>query len=178
MYAAGFAWYTGAAKCTENIIWTLAGNITGIQGDVYVLQPRDLDRSMLYQRANSLDPAVMMPSLAKNHLDTAGVALLADWINAMLTINSVTGSSNQVQVIFSQAVESTTATTLTNYLLDSGITITDAVLDTDQTTVTLTTDQTLVTGASYTLTVSNVQDTALAPFTNTIAPTAYTFTVP
>ena len=162
----------------QNIIWTIAGNITGIGGDVYVVQPRDLDRSTLYQRANSVEPAVMMPPLAKHHIDTAGVALLAEWINGMLTISNVTGSGNQVEVIFSQAVEPTTATTATNYVLDGGVTITGAGLGADQTTVTLTTDQTLTAGTTYILTVSNVQDTALAPFTNTISPTAYTFTVP
>ena len=48
----------------QNIIWTPAGDITGIGGTTYVVQPRDLPHSMLYQRVNSVDPAVMMPPLA------------------------------------------------------------------------------------------------------------------
>lgn len=130
---------------------------------------------MLYQRVNSVDPAVMMPPLAKHHIDTAGVALLAEWINGMLTISDVTGNGSQIVVAFSQAVEAVEAEKVANYLLDNGVTITSAVLSpTTPTTVTLTVDQTLIAGTNYVLTVSNVQDTAT--FTNTIAPTDYTFT--
>lgn len=158
---------------TQNIIWESSGDFTGVGGDVYIVQPGDLARSMLYQRANSVVPGVMMPPLAKHHIDTAGVALLGGWINGMLAITSVTGSGSQVVVVFSQPVEPTTAATATNYVLDGGaITITNA--SPSSATVTLTTNLTLTPGTSYTLTVSNVQDTASFP--NTIWPmTMYTF---
>ena len=160
----------------QNIIWAKAGNISGgAEGDVYVVKPRDLVRSILYERTNSLDSSVMMPPLAKNHLDTAGVSLLANWINAMLTINNVAGNLNQVVVTFSQAVDPITGTTPTNYVLDNEITVSDAVRSTDQNhVVTLTTDQTLTTGTKYTLTVRNIQDTA-TPFSNTISTTTVEF---
>jgi regulation of enolase protein 1 (concanavalin A-like superfamily)/mono/diheme cytochrome c family protein len=47
-----------------------------------VVVPQDLSRSILYHRANTIGPD-QMPPLAKNQVDDAGVALLAQWINSL-----------------------------------------------------------------------------------------------
>jgi len=47
-----------------------------------VIVPQDLSRSVLYQRASSLG-AIQMPPLAKNMIDTAGIAILAEWIASL-----------------------------------------------------------------------------------------------
>lgn len=82
------------------------------------------------------------------------------------TLSSVTTTCGSVLVTFSEPVDSATATTIANYALDNGATITSATLSADATTVTLVTsalDQTV----TYTLRVSNVRDLAVPP--NTIA---------
>lgn len=48
-----------------------------------VVVPKDLWRSVLYQRVTSLEPLIKMPPLARNLVDTNGVQILADWINSL-----------------------------------------------------------------------------------------------
>lgn len=84
--------------------------------------------------------------------------------------------SNQVQVIFSEAVEVASATNKANYVFTNGLAISTALLGSDKLSVTLTTG-TLVGGSNYTVRVSNVRDRATAP--NTIAansPVSFTAT--
>jgi hypothetical protein len=49
----------------------------------FVVVPKDIWRSVLYDRMNSLDPAVKMPSLARNVLDTNALSVVAAWINSL-----------------------------------------------------------------------------------------------
>ncbi|MEZ4699502.1 MAG: PQQ-dependent sugar dehydrogenase [Rhodothermales bacterium] len=51
--------------------------------DGVAIAPGDTARSVLYRRLNSLDPLIAMPPLAKSRIDTAGVALLAAWIQSL-----------------------------------------------------------------------------------------------
>ena len=51
----------------------------GITG-AKVIVPQDTALSMLYQRLNSLHQNSMMPPIAKNLVDTAGVRVVAEWI--------------------------------------------------------------------------------------------------
>ncbi|HYV31177.1 MAG TPA: Ig-like domain-containing protein, partial [Candidatus Binatia bacterium] len=48
-----------------------------------VVVPQDIWRSLLYQRADSLDPMIKMPPLARNLIDASAVATLAAWINSL-----------------------------------------------------------------------------------------------
>ena len=75
-----------------------AGVITslGIDGEGIVV-PGDAAKSILYHRANSVDPSIMMPPLAKWVVDDDAVALISEWINQM------GGSSNQSPVAVSTA---------------------------------------------------------------------------
>jgi uncharacterized repeat protein (TIGR03806 family) len=49
----------------------------------YVVVPKDIWRSILYQRAHSDDPAVKMPPLARNLVDTNSLDVVAAWINSL-----------------------------------------------------------------------------------------------
>lgn len=70
----------------------------------------------------------------------------------------------QVEVVFSEAVAAPSATTVANYRLNNGATLSKAAFGTDQTTVILTTSV-LTLGAAYTLEVSGVHDQAQSPNT-------------
>ncbi len=48
-----------------------------------VVAPKDIWRSVLYQRADSVDPAIKMPPLARNLVDTQSLAVVAAWINSL-----------------------------------------------------------------------------------------------
>jgi hypothetical protein len=95
------------------------------------------------------------------------------------TILSITasGDPSKVTILFDEPVEESSATDISNYSIDSGITISSASLGADLKVVTLTTSIHSE-GPTYTLTVSNVRDRASTP--NVIAPNTqmnYTFVV-
>ncbi|WP_149303609.1 galactose-binding domain-containing protein [Pareuzebyella sediminis] len=48
-----------------------------------IVEPGNINTSILYHRINSTDPAVRMPPLAKNKIDDKAVQLIEDWINQM-----------------------------------------------------------------------------------------------
>ena len=49
----------------------------------YVVVPKDIWRSVLYDRMNSLDSGIKMPPLARNELDTNALSVIAAWINSL-----------------------------------------------------------------------------------------------
>ena len=51
--------------------------------DPFVISPQSVGQSMAHFRLNSLNPNEMMPPLAKNTLDQAGLQLIEDWINSL-----------------------------------------------------------------------------------------------
>ena len=67
---------------SSNLFTNLLNQSLGIPGE-RVIFPADINKSVAYLRAHSLDQSIMMPPLAKNLIDDAGVALLADWINSL-----------------------------------------------------------------------------------------------
>ncbi|MFN8062866.1 MAG: Ig-like domain-containing protein [Vicinamibacterales bacterium] len=84
-------------------------------------------------------------------------------------------AATQVRVVFSEPVEQASATSVANYTVSGGVTVSAASLGADTRTVTLTVS-TLVTGV-YTLTVSNVRDRATPPNTITAgAQATFSFT--
>jgi len=60
-------------------------NVLGNLGydNAHVVTPRDIWRSILYQRANATDPLVKMPQLARNLVGTNAMAVIAAWINSL-----------------------------------------------------------------------------------------------
>ncbi len=51
--------------------------------NAYVVVPKDIWRSVLYGRMNTTDPAVKMPTLARNLIDSNAVSVVAAWINSL-----------------------------------------------------------------------------------------------
>jgi uncharacterized repeat protein (TIGR03806 family) len=51
-----------------------------------IVVPKDIWRSILYQRADSTDNTIKMPPLARNLVDTNAMSVLADWINSLAGI--------------------------------------------------------------------------------------------
>jgi uncharacterized repeat protein (TIGR03806 family) len=49
-----------------------------------VVVPKDVWRSVLLARMNTNDPAIKMPTLARNLIDTNAVQVMGDWINSLL----------------------------------------------------------------------------------------------
>jgi hypothetical protein len=71
------------------------------------------------------------------------------------------GNPNGLTVTFSEDVEATTATTLANYSINNGVTVTGAILSVNPNIVRLTTS-TIAEGSAYTLTVTGVVSVATA----------------
>ncbi len=51
--------------------------------NAYIVVPKDIWRSILYQRAHSTDNAVKMPPLARNLVDSNSLDVVAAWINSL-----------------------------------------------------------------------------------------------
>ena len=67
------------------------------------------------------------------------------------------GNPNQVQVLFSEALDAAVAKAAGNYSISGGISVSGAAVSTDRKTITLATS-TMAEGAGYTLTVSTAKD--------------------
>jgi glucose/arabinose dehydrogenase len=64
----------------------IGGSLTGeaeLPEGSLVVTPGDLERSAMWQRAISTDPALRMPPLGRRAVDTAYVALLEEWIGGL-----------------------------------------------------------------------------------------------
>jgi len=65
----------------QNLVYgTLTKGDLGFD-NAYVVVPKDIWRSILYQRAHSDDPLVRMPPLARNLVDSNSLDVVAAWIN-------------------------------------------------------------------------------------------------
>ncbi|MDH7912344.1 PQQ-dependent sugar dehydrogenase [Winogradskyella sp. SYSU M77433] len=70
----------------------------GIDPNEKIVFAGDASKSILYHRMNSVDPAIMMPPLAKSIIDEPAVALIEEWIN-QLDENSTIGPNNPNPII-------------------------------------------------------------------------------
>jgi len=66
----------------QNIINAVAAFSLGYD-NAKVVAPSDVWRSVLYDRMNTVNPAIKMPSLDRNTIDTNAVQVMAAWINSM-----------------------------------------------------------------------------------------------
>lgn len=126
----------------------------------------------------TLDPAQMIDHGTAFHVlvgngissvssDTALLTVTADSTPPSLVSAHSVFDGNQVIVRFSEPLLPTDATDVGHFQLDGGLTVTAASLDADGRTVTLETSP-QTSGATYTLTVNDLRDTAASP--NLIAP--------
>lgn len=165
-------------------------NATAIEGTTasFMVQPSGPGVTVLWERNGQILPNTIGPTLVygpvrladdgsrfeatlTNKLGVtnsaiATLAVLPDTTPPTL-MSAVNLSVTSVQVIFSEALETVSATSATNYTLNLGTVVTAAAFGSDAKTVVLTTTP-LSYGQTYTLQVSHVLDLAETP--NPIAP--------
>ena len=66
----------------QNLIEGIAQDNLGIDGAMIIV-PGEPEKSVLYQRMNSVHQSYTMPPLAKDKIDTAGVRLIGQWIESL-----------------------------------------------------------------------------------------------
>ena len=92
----------------------------------------------------------------------AGVlTVTVDQTAPTLTRVQASGVDTRVRVTFSEAVTSASATTIENYGLSGGLNVSAATYNNATRTATLTLDAPMTVGTTYTVTVNNVEDTAI-----------------
>lgn len=70
------------APWSQNLITAVPFNDFGIP-DARLVTPGSPEASTVYHRANSVEPGIAMPPVAKHLVDTAGMQLLRDWIGSL-----------------------------------------------------------------------------------------------
>ena len=70
------------ALADQNIVNGIVLGSLGVD-NAHVVTPDDIWRSVLYQRANSLDALIKMPPLARNTIDTNAIGIIGQWINSL-----------------------------------------------------------------------------------------------
>jgi len=101
--------------------------------NVYIVTPKDVWRSSLYDRMNVVNPAVQMPPLARNLIDTNAVQLMADWINSRggtpaLPPPVITPASGLYQQSLNVSIQSPTNPVALYYTLDRSLPTTNSFL--------------------------------------------------
>ncbi len=83
-------------------------------------------------------------------------------------IRAFNAGTTNIQIVFSEPVETASATNIANYACTNGIAITSAQISSDNTTVTLTLASPMVNGTTYGILLNGLRDTATTP--NFISP--------
>jgi len=144
--------------------WYRAGvPVSGETGDIYQMDRvalTDSNINFYCVLTNALGVVTSQVETLEVHADTT-----APQLQSVMNVGTT-----QVQVVFSEAVKSNTACSLANYTLDNGVSILSASYGDVQSMVILQTTP-LTFETTYRLTVSNVQDLAVA--SNTMAAGTY-----
>ncbi len=158
----------------QNLIYGVLAKGNLGYDNAYVVVPHDIWRSVLYDRIDSLDPAIKMPSLDRNVIDTNAIAVFAAWINSLSgtpaeappVINPNGGTfGGPVKVSLSPPDDNATL----YYTLDGTLPTTNSLLYTGP--FTLASSATVEANAFEPGFINSVQ--ATAAFTITNAPTVY-----
>jgi FG-GAP-like repeat len=114
--------------------------------------------SHIIQRDSLRSVEFGMPPLAKDVVDAFWINTVTQLVNYPFDVTSATvsGDRTKVRVLFSSAVEATSATTLANYTI-TGLAISGAVLGADGKSVTLSTSL-IDANSAYSLEVNNVKE--------------------
>jgi hypothetical protein len=105
----------------------------GISDHAMIVMPKDIWRSVLYLRMNTMDDTTKMPKIARNLIDTNAVALIRDWINALpgvpaLAPPSITPAGGAFNNAFDATVSSTNVGASIYFTLDGSLPATNTVL--------------------------------------------------
>lgn len=119
-----------------------SGNDLGID-DAFIIAAGDKERSVLWQRMRSLDETVRMPPLGSRRVDTAGVALIGEWIDSLaVAVPSVAFTS--------------TSRTVSENVGSLSLSLQLSAATTRQVTVPITVEGSAISGADYTLSTSAI----------------------
>jgi Fibronectin type III domain/Dockerin type I domain len=138
---------------------------TNIFGDFGGLIRDDLANSRFYVRdsaaPNNPQGIGPMPPLARDVPDQRVLNVYDQWVNYDYDVMTATSlSATLVRLQFNRPIDATTAATATNYEVDNGIAVSQAVTDTDPSVVFLTTTPRSP-GNSHTITINRVKEAAL-----------------
>jgi hypothetical protein len=136
-------------------------NIPGATNNAYGLSPVTLSDN------TSTFFCAITNSYGWTNSTTATLTVLPDTTRPTIVSAVNLGNNNRITVLFSEPVEPASATNVSNYALNLGVSITAVRFAGDNRTVVLDTSL-LGSGLIYTLTVNNVRDRATTP--NTILP--------
>ncbi len=135
--------------------WQRAGtNLPNARGATYTLAAALADHGAAFQ-------CLITNTLGASTSASATLSVTADTTRPALA-SAANVNTNTLVVVFSEPLETATATNKTNYVLSGGATIATAAFGATPNTITLGTSP-LTFGTDYTLTVNNVRDRAATP---------------
>jgi uncharacterized repeat protein (TIGR03806 family) len=160
----------------QNIINAAAAFSLGYD-NAKIVAPSDVWRSVLYDRMDTVNPAIKMPPLDRNTIDANAVALMAEWINSLggtpalappVLIPSPGIFTNQVTV----TVQAPDTNATIYYTLDGSLPTTNSILY--EGPLNLTTSATVTANAFETGYVNSVAVSGVF----TVVPPLYSFFAP
>ncbi|MEI9863867.1 MAG: chitobiase/beta-hexosaminidase C-terminal domain-containing protein [Limisphaerales bacterium] len=106
-----------------------------------IVKPKDVWRSMIYQRMNTTNNAYKMPNLARNLIDTNAVQVFTDWINSLpgipaLAPPTITPNGGTFFTSVSVSLQSPDPDAAIYYTLDGSLPTTNSFLYTEPFTLT------------------------------------------
>lgn len=129
-------------------------DIAGANGASYSFTATTADHNVSF-RARAYLAGLVVDSAA------AVLTVTLDQTAPTLAGVQASGVDTRVRVTFSEAVTSASATAIGNYSLSGGLNVSAATYNNSTRTATLTLDAPMTVGTTYTVTVNNVEDTAI-----------------
>jgi hypothetical protein len=116
----------------QNIVNVTASFSLGYD-NAKIVSPSDIWRSVLYDRMDVVNPAIQMPPLARNLIDTNAVQVMADWINSLggtpaLAPPTLTPASGIFTNFVTLTLQPPDANSTLYYTLDGTLPTTNSVL--------------------------------------------------
>jgi hypothetical protein len=149
---------------TPNLDTGLFTSTTNFRGIGLVRDSRDSSRLYFRDSIRYAGPPSFqgpMPPLARDVPDQRVLNVYDQWVNYDYDVMTATSlSATLVRLQFNRPVDATTAASTANYEFDNGVTVSQAVVDTDPSVVVLTTTPRSP-GSSHTITINRVKEAAI-----------------
>ena len=121
-----------SALTNQNIVNGIVLGSLGVD-NAHVVTPDDIWRSVLYQRANSLETLVKMPPLARNTIDTNAIATIGQWINSLpgtpaLPPPTISPAGGQFDTSVSITLQVGVTNAIIRYTLDDSLPTTNSTI--------------------------------------------------